>query len=187
MKYLFGDSTPFPLPFDFLRTLEAFMTAGTRVVLLEHRARKLAEDRILEHAARTKGLEALERFHESVLRAVNGAAVPQHPYAVDYARRLAESATSLVSEQRRDVQQAHDQDAARTADERASTNEEVAGHLRTFFRAARLPALETRLTTTLVDGRPDASALLAHPGGVGVSFTLGTAQAPSWSAPRKLR
>jgi hypothetical protein len=186
MRYLFGDSTPFPLPFDFLRTLEAFMTAGTHVVLLEHRARQLAEERLLAQGDRTKGLEALERFHDSVLWNVKGAVVPQHPYAADYARRLVESAISLVSEQRRDVQEAHDRDAARTADERASTNEEVAGHLRTFFRTARLPTLETRLTTTLVDGRPDASALLAHPGGVGVSFTLGTSKAPSWSAPHKL-
>jgi hypothetical protein len=186
MRYLFGDSTPFPLPFDFLRTLEAFMMAGTRVVLLEHRTRKLAHDRLVEHGARAEGVETLERFHDSVLRSMNAAAVPQHAYAVDYARRLAESATSLVSEQRREVEQARERDAARIADERASTNEEVAGHLRTFFRTARLPTLDTRLTTTLVDGRPDASALLAHPGGVGVSFTLSTSKAASWNAPRKL-
>lgn len=186
MGYLFGDSTPFPLPFDFLRTLEVFMTAGTRVVLLEHQARKLAEERILAHADRTKGLDALERFHELVLRGIDGAAMPKHPYAVEYARRLAETATSLLSEQRRDVQVAHEKDAAQTADERASTNEEVAGNLRTFFRTARLPTLETRLTTTLVDGRPDASALLTHAGGVGVSFTLNTAKAPSWGAPLRV-
>src|ERR1700733_13441629 len=128
MRYLFGDSTPFPLAFDFLQTLEAFMTAGTCVILLEHRARKLAEERRRAHGERQKGLEALERFHETVLWSVNGAVMPQHPYAADYARRLVERAIGLVSEQRREVQDAHDQDAARTASERSSTNEEVAGH-----------------------------------------------------------
>src|SRR5262249_42666257 len=59
-------------------------------------------------------------------------------------------------------------------------------HLRTFFKVARLPVLGTRLTTALVDGRQDAQASLTHPDGIGVSFTLGTSKAPSWSGPRKL-
>ena len=58
--------------------------------------------------------------------------------------------------------------------------------LRTFFQTARLAVQSTRLATTLVDGRPDARASLVHPGGIGVSFTIGTAKAPAWSAPRKL-
>ena len=104
MRYLFGDSTPFPLPFDFLRTLEAFMSAATRVVLLEHQARKLSEETFTQQQARAKGLETLSRFHETVLRTFSEAVMPQHPYAIAYAQKMAERAVALVTEQRRAVQ-----------------------------------------------------------------------------------
>jgi hypothetical protein len=186
MSYLFGDSTPFPQPFDFLKTLEAFMTAGTRVVLLEHQARKVAEEAAAAQGERARGLETLERFHDGVIRAVDGAVVPQHPYAVEYAQRLAERAAGLVNEQRRSIQELDDADLLRVRGERERANEEVATHLRGFFRAARLPTLETKLSTRLAEGRPEATAVLAHPGGIGVSFTFGAARSPAWSAPRRL-
>jgi hypothetical protein len=185
MRYLFGDSTPFPFPFDFLKTLEIFMKIGTRVVLLEHGMRKTAEETFAAQGERATGLEALERFHHQVMRAVNQPG-PDHAYATEYAQRLLEHATALVEEQRRAAQQAHERDAARTASERARVNEEVAVELHTFFREARLPALETRLLAALVDGRPEAAARLVHPGAIGVSFALNTAKATSWQAPRKL-
>lgn len=186
MRYLFGDSTPFPLPFDFLRTLEAFMSAATRIVLLEHQARKLSEETFSKQQARAKGLETLGRFHDTVLRSFGEAAMPQHAFAVAYAQRMAERAVGLVTEQRRAVQEADDQGEARLRSESERAGEESKALLRTFFQTARLAVESTRLATTLVDGRPDARASLVHPGGIGVSFTIGTAKAPAWSAPRKL-
>ena len=186
MRYLFGDSTEFPYPFDFLRTLEAFMTAGTRVVLLEHRAKSAAEEAVAARRDRAKGLETLARYHETVLRSFDEPGVPQHTYATDYARRMAEHAVGLVAEQKRLVQEANERDDARARGERERSNDEVAKHLRAFFQAARLPTLETRLGATLVDGRYEVQASLFHPGGVCVSFALGTGETPAWNAPRRL-
>ena len=42
MRFLYGDSAPFPLGYNFLATLEAFMTAATRIVQLEADTRELA-------------------------------------------------------------------------------------------------------------------------------------------------
>ena len=186
MRYLFGDSTPFPLPFDFLRTLEVFVTAGTRVVLLEHRARELAGETFAAHHDRGHGLDALAKFHDAVLRTLDGGMAPRHALVVEYAERLGGHATSLMHELRQRVREADDGDAVRIRSERDRTNEEVARHLCAFFQAGRLPTLGTRLWTTLVDGRPEARATLLHPGGVGVSFTLGTTKVPAWCAPRRI-
>jgi hypothetical protein len=186
MRYLFGDSTPFPLPFDFLRTLEAFVSAGTRVVLLEHEARAVAADAFSAQRERAEGLEALGRFHAAVLQSFAGAALPQHPYAFEYTQRLAEHAALLVDERRRVVQEADGADAARVRSERERADGEIGRLLRTFFQDARLPVAGTWLESSLVDGRPEARASLTHPEGIGVSFTLGTARAPSWSAPRRV-
>lgn len=186
MRYLFGDSTPFPLPFDFLRTLEAFMVAGTRVILLDHRAQALADEALAARKERAQGLETLAALHQSVHRSLRERSVPQHPYTIDYATRLTEQAVNLFHERRRIVKASDEEDDARARAERQRVNEEIATHLQAFFKVARLPVLETRLSTALVDGRPDARGSTSHPGGIGAAFTLGTAKAPGWNAPRKV-
>lgn len=186
MKYLFGDSTPFPLPFDFLRTLEAFMTAGTRVILAEYRAQKLVDDAFSARLERTQSLEALDQLHASVLRSLDASTVAKNPIVLDYAKKLSGRAASLLKEQQDRVDEANSRNAAQAQAEREDANKESATQLRAFFQIARLPTLSSRLETTLTDGRPHARATLLHPSNVGVSFTLSTAKAPSWSAPRKL-
>ena len=49
MRFLFGDSTPFPLGYNFLATLEAFMASATRIVQLENESTALR--RVSEEAA----------------------------------------------------------------------------------------------------------------------------------------
>jgi hypothetical protein len=186
MRYLFGDSTPFPLPFDFLRTLEAFMIAGTRVVLLEHRAQAVADKTVTAKKEHAQRLEALSDLHKTVLQSLSAPSAQANPYTADYTKRLTEHATSLFQEQRRSVKELDDEQATQVRSERDRANEEMAAHLRTFFQNARLPTLGTRFTTTLLEGRPVARALLFHPGGITVSVTLGTSKAPAWNAPRKL-
>jgi hypothetical protein len=186
MRYLFGDSTPFPLPFDFLRTLEVFMNASTRVVLLEHEARKAAAESLTSQKERADGVAALERFHETLLQSLSSPLVPQHPFAFEYTQRLGEHALSLLNERRRRAQEADEADAARVRAERERANDEISRHLCTFFQSGRLPVLSTWTGLTLVDGRPEARATLFHPDGIGVSFTLSTTKAPAWAAPRKV-
>jgi hypothetical protein len=186
MRYLFGDSTPFPLPFDFLRTLEAFMAAGTRVVLLENQAQQAAAEALDAQKERADGLATLSGFHDTVLQCLSGAGMPQHPFAFEYSQRVGEHAMGLVKDRRRRVQEADDADAAKVRAERERANDEISRHLCTFFQAGRLPVLSTWCGSALVDGRPEARASLVHPEGIGVSFTLGTAKAAAWAAPRKM-
>ena len=74
MRYLYGDSTPFPLGYIFLTTLEAFMAASTRIVQLDVEGGVLAKQREEVAQNRVKGLEALEQFHTVVMRAVQDTA-----------------------------------------------------------------------------------------------------------------
>jgi len=127
------------------------MSAGTRVVLLEHRARKLSEETFTAQQERAKGLETLGRFHDTVLRSFSEGVMPQHPFAIEYAQRMAERAVALVTEKRRFVEESDDRGEARLRNESERAAEESATHLRTFFQTARLPIQGTRLSTTLVD------------------------------------
>src|SRR5688572_23228587 len=118
MRYLFGDSTPFPLPFDFLRTLEAFMAAGTRVVQAEHRAQKLANDAFAARIERAQGIEKVVELHGTVLGALDESVTLKHPLTVEYAKKLTQRATGLLNEQRAGVDEANERDDVRVAAER---------------------------------------------------------------------
>lgn len=186
MRYLFGDSTPFPLPFDFLRTLEAFMAAGTRVVQAEHHAQKAANNAFSARIERAQGLEKVAHLHASALSALDESVRPKHALAAEYAKKLTQRATGLLNELRAGVDEANERDDTAATAERERANKEIEARLRTFFQVARLPVVSTRLTTTLTEGRPDARASLVHPGNIGAAFTLSTAKSPAWGAPRKV-
>ena len=97
MRYLYGDSTPFPLGFNFLTTLEAFMAASTRIVQLDVEGAQLHKQREELAANRVKGLDALEQFHNVVMRAVQDTAQKvQHQHALEYARNVADFASMDV-------------------------------------------------------------------------------------------
>src|SRR5512135_2133179 len=97
MRYLFGDSAPFPLGYNFLETLEAFMEAATRIVQLDLESANLKRQIDEIATGRMKGLEALEQFHTVVMRAVQDTAQKvQHASALDYARNVADYASRYV-------------------------------------------------------------------------------------------
>ena len=150
MRYLYGDSTPFPLGFNFLLTLEAFMTAATRVVQLEHESQALTRQTEEAGQGRMRGLEALEQFHNVVMKAVQDTAQRvQHAHALEYARTMADFAGRYVEEHRRSVQSSADRELAgcRTENERRVIEQRAL--VETFLKTAKLPVVGARVTMNM--------------------------------------
>ncbi len=191
MRYLYGDSTPFPLGYNFLTTLEAFMAASTRIVQLDVEGSVLAKQRDEVAQNRVKGLEALEQFHNVVMRAVQDTAQKvQHQHALEYARVVAEYATHYIEEHRRNTLAANERESLQVrgdSDRRAS---EMRAQLEAFLKAARFPVLKTNLSLRLnLDGkeaRHSGTAAFEHPDGITTSFTIAPHRAAAWSSPRKV-
>src|SRR5262245_35041167 len=151
MRFLFGDSTPFPLGYNFLTTLEAFMSAATRIVQLDVESQQLAKQREEIAQNRVKGLEALEQFHTVVMRAVQDTAQKvQHTHALEYASRVAEYASQYVEEHRRSTLASNERESMslRADGDRRAT--EMKAHLEAFLKAARFPILKTKLALRLI-------------------------------------
>lgn len=191
MRYLFGDSTPFPLGYNFLSTLEAFMAAATKIVQLEHESKQLAKQAEDVGAHRVKGIEALEQFHHVVMRAVQDTAQKvQHAHALEYARRVAEFASSYVEDYKRTTLSSNEreQKQARTEGDRRIGEQRT--RLETFLKVARLPVLKTKITMrTTGDGkdtRHQMSAVFDNPDGIQTAFTLNAAQVAAWATPRRV-
>jgi hypothetical protein len=191
MRFLFGDSTPFPLGYNFLTTLEAFMAASTRIVQLDLEGAALVKQRDELAQNRVKGLEALEQFHNVVMRAVQDTAQKvQHQHALDYARTVAESATHYIEEHRKSTLGSNERESLQLradADRRAS---EMRAQLEAFLKLARFPVMKTKVALRLnLDGkeaRHSGTAAFEHPDGISTAFTIAPHRAAAWTAPRKV-
>jgi len=191
MRFLYGDSAPFPLGYNFLATLEVFMAAATRIVQLESESRDLTRLSDDLAAGRMKGLEALDQFHTVVMRAVQDTAQKvQHAHALEYAQKVAQFASSYVDEHRRATLGASEREAMQVRTENDRRVNEQRQQLETFLRAAKLPVLATRVAMQLVvdgkDARHQMSAIFDNPDGIQTSFALGASRAGAWALPRKI-
>lgn len=191
MRFLYGDSAPFPLGYNFLATLEVFMAAATRVVQLDHESRDLLRhtDEIAKN--RLKGLEALDQFHTVVMRAVQETAQKvQHAHALDYAQRVAGFASSFVDDHRRTTLAANEREGMQSASENDRRVSEQRTHIEGFLKVARLPVLATKLSMRLSGEGKETSvnmtALFDNPDGIQTAFTLGAFRIPFWASPRKV-
>ncbi len=193
MRFLYGDSAPFPLGYNFLATLEVFMTAATRIVQLESDARELTRQSEELAAGRVKGLEALDQFHTVVMRAVQDTAQKvQHAHALEYAHKVAQFASSYVDEHRRVTIGASEREAMQCRTENERRVAEQRQQLEGFLKVAKLPILATKVSMRLTpdgkDGRArtDMSAVFDNPDGIQTAFNLGTHKVAAWALPRKI-
>lgn len=191
MRFLFGDSTPFPLGYNFLATLEVFMTAATRVVQLDQDSQRLARQADEAAQARVSGLEVLEQFHGSTMRMLSDASQKvQHPLVLEYAQHLSEYAARHVEDHRRSVVAANDQDAMQLRAEGERIEREQRSALEAFLKVARFPVASTKLQMRLEgegkDAHYEGSASFETPDGIHMAFTLAPSRAAPWAAPKRV-
>lgn len=185
MRYLYGDSTPFPLSYDFLGTLEAFMTAATRAVKLHDDAQALEQKAGEAKQARLSGIQALESFHNVVMKAIGDTANKvSHPSALEYSRQVGELAQRFVEDQWRQVNQSNDRDASTVAREVAQRKIEAHAAIEEFFLKAHLTVESVTTRATLFGNRYETTATFKTAGGVTAGYQLRPSGA--WDSPRRV-
>lgn len=187
MRYLYGDSVPFPHAFNFLQTLEAFMVAATRIVVLESESRGRQMVTAKAAADRVRALEELETFHEAVMRAIQDAAARNTTMrAATYATQIAEHASRIVEEEKRTVHTTNDRDQAGVRGEVERSRAEIRAALEVFFVVAKLPVLEWNVTLRLQESGYLGTADVVNPDGIASSFGLGVAKVAGWQGVRRV-
>jgi len=167
------------------------MSAATRIVQLDLEGQALAKQREELAQSRVKGLEALEQFHNVVMRAVQDTAQKvQHQHALDYARTLAEYATQYIEEHRRTTLAANERESLQIRSEVDRRAAEMRAQLEAFLKVARFPVLKTKLSIRLnldgKDARHTGTAAFEHPDGIATAFTVAPHRTATWNAPRKV-
>lgn len=192
MRFLYGDSAPFPLGYDFLATLDAFMAAATRIVRLEFASRDAALG--VDEAARLRGIgqSELDRFHDVVTMSIKVASNEmRHPSALEFSRQLSHWASSYTDAERQRMTVANDQDLARVRSESEARVHEQRAALAQFLKAVRLPVLATSMSVVLVmqgkEAHHEVSAQFDHPDGLYSAFSLVASNVEAWNQPRLVR
>ena len=184
-RYLYGDSVAFPLQYDFLASLDTFVTHAAHAVHLAIDLKHLGAGIAEAAVARQRGLDALDGFHHQTLRTLHtlAATVPT-PQAAEYMQWLRESANRWVEDAKRAHQATTERDEHNLQSEIARRRGEIRQSVETFLTASRLPTVESRVVLRLEAGHNDLSATFKNPQEIVTSFKL-TAAAP-WTSPRKV-
>ena len=190
MRYLYGDSAPFPLHYDFLSTLETFVTSAAKAVELDalsRAAHKAASDAA---TTRAQSVEGLERFHTVVMRALRDTSSrSMEALTVDYARQLSDNASRIVDDARRSAAQSSERELSIARGDAERRRVEIRSAVEAFFKVGRLPTVETKVTLQLGEGREPRnvlSSVLTIAEGIIAGYTLSTDTLPDWQHPRKV-
>lgn len=191
MRYLYGDSAPFPLGYDFLATLDGFLAAATRIVRLEFASRDASIG--VDEAGRLRGIGQgeLDRFHDVVMMAIRAASDEmRHPSALEFSRQLEEFASRYVDDGRQKMTAANEQDLARVRGESQTRLAEQRVILAQFLKTVQLPVLATSMSAVLVtngkEARHEVNAQFDHPDGIHAAFSLAADGVKGWLQPRKV-
>jgi hypothetical protein len=187
MRYLYGDSVPFQLQYNFLTTLETFVACAAQAVLFEFEIQQFMATTAEAASARNKAIEELEEFHRSVMAAVRSCASRiTNPVAADYTRQVQEYAVRLVEEHRRGYIHANEREQMGAQGEIERRRVEVRAAIEAFLTSARLPTVESKVSMRLDNTHNDFTAVFTNPLKIVTGFHLNAAQVPEWSAPRRV-
>ncbi|MGH7295076.1 MAG: hypothetical protein ACRELB_09090, partial [Polyangiaceae bacterium] len=187
MRYLYGDSVPFPPQYDFLAALEVFCAQAARVVRLDAETRALRKGANDGAVARGRAVDELEAFHREALAALRDGAKDSIQVLVrEYVQQLADLAQRLVDEQRRQAVSTSDREQQTTRLECDRRQQESREALEKLLVAVRLPVQDTHITMQLEEGENVLSGVFTHEGGLVAGFTLASADVEQWRGPRKV-
>jgi hypothetical protein len=188
MRYLYGDSVPFPPQYDFLAALEAFCIHAARVVRLDAESKALRKTSEESAIARIKDVDELDAFHREALGALkDGARDTTQALVQEYVRQLSELAQRMADDARRNAIATSDREAQSTRAECDRRRAEAREALEKLLIAVRLPVVETHITMSLIEGRNDFSATFSYEGGLLAAFALSADEVEEWKAPRHVR
>jgi len=186
MRYLYGDSAPFPHTFNFLATLEKFMAAATRVVKLESEARNLEVTTAASAAGRVKSLDELETFHEAVIAGIQESARRgTQRQTAEYVVQVVDHAARLVDEARRNATATNEREQAQVHTEVDRRRSEIRQAIENFLTTGNLPILDAVIKTRW-DGHYVMSCVLTNPDGIVSSYAIPMSKIDRWQQPRRV-
>ncbi len=186
MRFLYGDSVPFPPQYDFLGALKVFVDQATLAARLDGEGRAALEIATVEAANRQRGVEALEAAHFAAMHALGTATAGGQPLILDYAQKVTEYATSLVGHTKQEAITSAERarEAARQKTEGGAAQLHAA--VEAIMVAVRLPVSSSEIVMDFSDNQNDFQTIQRFPEGIATAYALSTSALDEWQRPRRV-
>ncbi len=186
MRFLYGDSVPFPPQYDFLGALKVFVDQATIAARLDGEARHLVEIADVEAQGKQRSIEGLEAAHFAAMHALGTATTGGQPIIAEYARQLQEFATTLVGQAKANVIN----EAERARENARQKTESGATQLRACMEAiliaVRLPVSSSEIVMEYSENAPDFQTIIRYPDGIAAAYALSVDSLDEWRKPRRV-
>ena len=186
MRYLYGDSVPFPPQYDMLAALKVFVEQASNAARADAEGRVATDAARNDEVTRQRAAESLESAHAAVAYAITSATTGGQALIADYARRVTDFAAAIVAAAHQDAANEGHR-AKENAKQKVEQGRVIARQcLETILIALRLPVSESRTLMDLEDGKNEFQAALEHPEGISASFALSVDALEDWQKPRRI-
>lgn len=187
MGYLYGNSEPFPQEYDFISALDAFITGAVKGLALDAEAREMAESLSAAREERERSLSTLTGVHGAAVEALRGVTPAAAEGAVSaYVEGLASHAAGLLESLKGKIIAEGEAADRQQETELINKRVELRATLGSFLSVLKLEVDEATVSMKLSSGRPELSAEVRNPGGLGAVYALDSARLPEWQSVRKV-
>mgnify|MGYP003676252131 CR=1 FL=1 len=187
MRFLYGDSEPFPLDYDFLQTLERFVEHG--VVAAHHDAliTRIEKAAIRRSRDTARSRELLETFTDEICQGVSDARTlaPADPALIAYADRVVLFAEQAAKDALAQDEERTTRALAKASEDRESHREKMREELNEFLLNGVLGGELVHATLTMQSpGGYAIDATRRLTGGLEVTYRIDTERFKAWTEPR---
>ncbi|MCL2823199.1 MAG: hypothetical protein FWD57_04345 [Polyangiaceae bacterium] len=188
MRYLYGDSAPFPVQFDYLSSFEGFLEAAVDAAMqasrLGHDTHRAIVKQDAAAVAQERALGTVEQFHQSAMSMLGDLLrTNMAPSTTEYVEQLRKTGEQVLAEARSvcraSVEDLHKAGVQESGPETGDLRSVVERCLKTEV----VPSVGWACAMRLVDNRCELSTVFNHPGRIVSSFVSKPMQGSLWNSP----
>ncbi len=182
MKYLYGDSTEFPMQVDFLGLLENFVDTSVKSIELENTVFSLKEDikdrRILKNSV----LDEMDVFLSTVERAISEAVArsKEKETILEYAEKSKEFLKNFIEEGKAKFSEEIFKEIAQFEEKVNQADEENRKVLESFFIKDPVPLVNKKFTLKASEEGYSSKVEVECEGDISYLFDIASSELPFW-------
>ncbi len=182
MKYLFGDSTEFPMQRDFLGLLDDFIETGVKAVTLENNVLDLKETIINRRKFKNSVLDEMDNFLITVENAISGAVAgsKEQEALLPYSQKSKDFLKKFIEESKAKFSDERSAEIAQLEEKIAGTNEENRKTLESFFMGDPIPIINKKYTIKSGEKGYSAKVLVDYESNISCIFEIASSAVPFW-------
>lgn len=182
MKYLYGDSTEFPLQKDFLALLDNFVDTSVRAITLENTVFNLKETIKDRRLLKNSVLEEMDNFLLTVENAISAAVArsKEQETIVKYAEKSRAFLKNFIEEGKTKFSGEIFQEIAEFEKKVEEADEENRKTLESFFILDPIPAINTKYTLKATEESYSAKVQVDCEGDTSCLFDIVSSEIPFW-------